>query len=258
MNATVHLAARPARCLGRNAGRPTRGARGGGALLRPEAGAGLYPQRLRRRRLRPPRRQRRGGAGDRHRQGRAAAGQAGLDARGGHPPGQVPSACGGRLQGRASAPTECRPPGRCASSPRRSWRPSARPLPRPQGPEPMAVAGSPTTATTCRTRASRRCIKNTHLPVWFWRAPGANQHVFAIESFLDEIGDGGRARSLSDAAQAARRQARLAQGARHRGREGRLGQAAAARAAAAASPSARIPTASARRSPRSPSSRTAT
>ena len=30
-------------------------------------------------------------------------------------------------------------------------------------------------------------IKNTHLPVWFWRAPGANQHVFAIESFLDEI-----------------------------------------------------------------------
>jgi isoquinoline 1-oxidoreductase beta subunit len=25
------------------------------------------------------------------------------------------------------------------------------------------------------------------MPVWFWRAPGANQHVFAIESFLDEI-----------------------------------------------------------------------
>ena len=30
-------------------------------------------------------------------------------------------------------------------------------------------------------------IKNTHLPVWFYRAPGGNQHVFAIESFLDEI-----------------------------------------------------------------------
>jgi isoquinoline 1-oxidoreductase subunit beta len=29
--------------------------------------------------------------------------------------------------------------------------------------------------------------KNTHLPVWFYRAPGGNQHVFAIESFLDEI-----------------------------------------------------------------------
>ena len=30
-------------------------------------------------------------------------------------------------------------------------------------------------------------ITNTHLPVWFYRAPGGNQHVFAIESFLDEI-----------------------------------------------------------------------
>src|SRR6202140_1068392 len=30
-------------------------------------------------------------------------------------------------------------------------------------------------------------LKNTHLPVWFYRAPGGNQHVFAIESFLDEI-----------------------------------------------------------------------
>jgi isoquinoline 1-oxidoreductase beta subunit len=30
-------------------------------------------------------------------------------------------------------------------------------------------------------------IKDTHLPVWFYRAPGGNQHVFAIESFLDEI-----------------------------------------------------------------------
>jgi isoquinoline 1-oxidoreductase beta subunit len=29
--------------------------------------------------------------------------------------------------------------------------------------------------------------KNTHLPVWFYRAPGGNQHVFAIECFLDEI-----------------------------------------------------------------------
>jgi isoquinoline 1-oxidoreductase beta subunit len=30
-------------------------------------------------------------------------------------------------------------------------------------------------------------LKNTHLPVWFYRAPGGNQHVFAIEGFLDEI-----------------------------------------------------------------------
>ena len=48
-----------------------------------------------------------------------------------------------------------------------------------------------TTATRCRTRASSAVIKNTHLPVWFWRSPGANQHVFAIESFLDEIASAG-------------------------------------------------------------------
>ncbi len=30
-------------------------------------------------------------------------------------------------------------------------------------------------------------LKDTHLPVWFYRAPGGNQHVFALESFLDEI-----------------------------------------------------------------------
>jgi isoquinoline 1-oxidoreductase beta subunit len=30
-------------------------------------------------------------------------------------------------------------------------------------------------------------LKNTHLPVWFYRAPGGNQNVFALEGFLDEI-----------------------------------------------------------------------
>src|SRR5271168_282503 len=30
-------------------------------------------------------------------------------------------------------------------------------------------------------------LKDTHLPVWFYRAPGGNQHVFALEGFLDEI-----------------------------------------------------------------------
>ncbi len=34
-------------------------------------------------------------------------------------------------------------------------------------------------------------LKNTHLPVWFYRAPGGNQHVFAIEGFLDEIASAG-------------------------------------------------------------------
>jgi isoquinoline 1-oxidoreductase beta subunit len=30
-------------------------------------------------------------------------------------------------------------------------------------------------------------LRNTHLAVWFYRAPGGNQNVFALESFLDEI-----------------------------------------------------------------------
>ena len=51
------FAARPARRVGRNAGRGRRAPRGS-ALLRPEAGASLYPQRLRWRRFRPPRRER--------------------------------------------------------------------------------------------------------------------------------------------------------------------------------------------------------
>jgi len=34
-------------------------------------------------------------------------------------------------------------------------------------------------------------LRNTHLPVWFYRAPGGNQNVFALESFLDEIASAG-------------------------------------------------------------------
>src|SRR5271163_3062949 len=34
-------------------------------------------------------------------------------------------------------------------------------------------------------------LKDTHLPVWFYRAPGGNQHVFALEGFLDEIASAG-------------------------------------------------------------------
>jgi isoquinoline 1-oxidoreductase beta subunit len=35
-------------------------------------------------------------------------------------------------------------------------------------------------------------IRNTHMPVWFYRAPGGNQNIFAIESFLDEIASASR------------------------------------------------------------------
>jgi isoquinoline 1-oxidoreductase beta subunit len=53
--------------------------------------------------------------------------------------------------------------------------------------EPQAVAGLADNGYKVPNTRVEALIKNTHLPVWFWRAPGANQHVFAIESFLDEI-----------------------------------------------------------------------
>ena len=62
-----------------------------------------------------------------------------------------------------------------------------RTFPGMKGPEPMAVAGLANNGYKVPNTRVEAVIKNTHLPVWFWRAPGANQHVFAIESFLDEL-----------------------------------------------------------------------
>jgi isoquinoline 1-oxidoreductase beta subunit len=56
-----------------------------------------------------------------------------------------------------------------------------------KGPEPQSVAGLADNGYKVPNTRVEALIKNTHLPVWFWRAPGANQHVFALESFLDEI-----------------------------------------------------------------------
>jgi isoquinoline 1-oxidoreductase beta subunit len=56
-----------------------------------------------------------------------------------------------------------------------------------KGPEPQAVAGIADIGYAIANTRVDAVIKNTHLPVWFWRAPGANQHVFAIESFIDEL-----------------------------------------------------------------------
>ncbi len=66
-----------------------------------------------------------------------------------------------------------------------------RTFPGMKGPEPMAVAGLANNGYGIPNTLVEAVIKNTHLPVWFWRAPGANQHVFAIESFLDEIAASG-------------------------------------------------------------------
>ena len=61
-----------------------------------------------------------------------------------------------------------------------------RPMPKDK-PEPQATAGLSDNGYDVPNTRVEAAIRNTHLPVWFWRAPGANQHVFAIESFLDEM-----------------------------------------------------------------------
>jgi isoquinoline 1-oxidoreductase beta subunit len=62
-----------------------------------------------------------------------------------------------------------------------------RTFPGMKGPEPMATAGLAGNGYAIPHQRVEVVLKNTHMPVWFWRAPGANQHVFAIESFLDEM-----------------------------------------------------------------------
>ncbi len=53
--------------------------------------------------------------------------------------------------------------------------------------EPMATAGIADIGYAVPNFHVDAVIKNTHMPVWFWRAPGANQHVYAMESFIDEL-----------------------------------------------------------------------
>jgi isoquinoline 1-oxidoreductase beta subunit len=53
--------------------------------------------------------------------------------------------------------------------------------------EPPAVDGLVSNGYNVPNLRVESLVKNTHLPVWFYRAPGANQHTFAIESFLDEM-----------------------------------------------------------------------
>ena len=53
--------------------------------------------------------------------------------------------------------------------------------------EPQTVAGLADNGYNVPNMRVESLVKNTHLPVWFWRAPGINQHNFAIESFLDEM-----------------------------------------------------------------------
>jgi isoquinoline 1-oxidoreductase subunit beta len=57
----------------------------------------------------------------------------------------------------------------------------------PDKAEPPAVDGLESNGYNVPNTRVELHIRNTHLPVWFYRAPGGNQNVFALESFLDEI-----------------------------------------------------------------------
>jgi len=57
----------------------------------------------------------------------------------------------------------------------------------PDKAEPPAIDGLESNGYNVPNTRVELLTRNTHLPVWFYRAPGANQHTFAIESFLDEL-----------------------------------------------------------------------
>jgi isoquinoline 1-oxidoreductase subunit beta len=62
----------------------------------------------------------------------------------------------------------------------------------PDKAEPPAIDGLVSNGYKVPNTRVELHIRNTHLPVWFYRAPGGNQHVFALESFLDEIASASR------------------------------------------------------------------
>ena len=53
--------------------------------------------------------------------------------------------------------------------------------------EPMSVDCLASNGYNVPNTRVEALLKDTHLAVWFYRAPGGNQNVFAIEGFLDEI-----------------------------------------------------------------------
>ncbi len=57
----------------------------------------------------------------------------------------------------------------------------------PDKPEPMTVDCLANHGYNVPNTRVETLIKNTHLAVWFYRAPGGNQNVFTLESFIDEI-----------------------------------------------------------------------
>lgn len=57
----------------------------------------------------------------------------------------------------------------------------------PSGIEPMAVEGLANSPYAIASTRVDCALKNTHIPVSFWRSVGSSQNAFAIESFIDEM-----------------------------------------------------------------------
>ena len=53
--------------------------------------------------------------------------------------------------------------------------------------EPMAIEGLANNPYAIANQKIDCTLKNTHVPVWFWRSVGASQNAFAIQSFIDEM-----------------------------------------------------------------------
>jgi isoquinoline 1-oxidoreductase subunit beta len=59
------------------------------------------------------------------------------------------------------------------------------------GIEPMAVEGLANHPYKIANSKVECALKNTHIPVSFWRSVGASQNAFAVESFVDELAHAG-------------------------------------------------------------------
>jgi len=95
---------------------------------------------------------------------------------------------------------------------------------RGDGIEPSAVEGLANTPYRSEALKVDAVMKNTHVPVMFWRSVGSSQNAFAVESFIDELLCRGQG-PVRLSPRAARRQAGFPRRARQARRQGRLGQA---------------------------------
>lgn len=60
-------------------------------------------------------------------------------------------------------------------------------FPMPPGVEPLAVEGLVNLPYKIPNLKVDAVLKNTHVPVMFWRSVGSSQNAFAVESFIDEL-----------------------------------------------------------------------